>query len=200
MKNRIKSDFALMLIVSLAFLVPVAALTIVTSRNESKAYVKAIEKCTNSIENLVSVDLIYEAIDSGNMKHEYFSLAEIEEYDLAWQQTSSNTNIKAEILETEASQYLADLKDGNPKIAEIFVTDIYGLNAAQSNLTSDFYQADEAWWQDTYSNGEGKTHYGEIEFDESAYQWSVPVYIPLRDEEGGIVGILKASLDVNKLR
>ena len=36
-------------------------------------------------------------------------------------------------------------------IFEFFVTDKYGALVASSNKTTDFYQADEAWWQKAYA-------------------------------------------------
>ncbi|MFA5337650.1 MAG: hypothetical protein WC330_04900, partial [Candidatus Omnitrophota bacterium] len=38
-------------------------------------------------------------------------------------------------------------KDGYQVFAEIFITNKYGANIAQNHKTSDYYQADEEWWQ-----------------------------------------------------
>ena len=41
----------------------------------------------------------------------------------------------------------------HPAFVEIFITNLSGINVCQSNMTTDFYQADEKWWQDTYDQG-----------------------------------------------
>ena len=48
---------------------------------------------------------------------------------------------------------------------EIFVTNKYGVNIAQSQRTSDYYQADEEWWQEAKKNG---LFVDDVGYDESA--------------------------------
>jgi hypothetical protein len=40
-------------------------------------------------------------------------------------------------------------------ITEMFVMDAKGLNVGQSDVTSDYWQGDEAKWQKTYGAGPG---------------------------------------------
>src|SRR3990172_2203840 len=48
---------------------------------------------------------------------------------------------------------------------EIFVTNKYGANIAQSGKTSDYKQSDEGWWQSAVRDG---SYIGDVEFDDSA--------------------------------
>ena len=82
------------------------------------------------------------------------------------------------------------------KIAEIFVTNQYGANIAQSHKTSDFRQDDESWWQKAKQNGVFLSSSG---FDESAGVYSSDIAIKILDEDGNFVGVLKAVIDLNFL-
>jgi len=52
-------------------------------------------------------------------------------------------------------------------ITEVFVMDVVGLNAAQSALTSDYWQGDEAKFQNTYPVGADAVFVDAVELDES---------------------------------
>jgi PAS domain S-box len=80
-------------------------------------------------------------------------------------------------------------------MAEIFLTDLYGGLVAASNKTSDFYQADEKWWQYAYNNNRGDDFFGEVELDESSGKIGSAIAIPIKDDAGRILGVLKAQID-----
>ena len=61
----------------------------------------------------------------------------------------------------------------------MFVTDKYGALVASTNRTSDYYQADEDWWQAAYNNGEGAIYFGQPEFDESSQSFGIIMAVPI---------------------
>lgn len=82
------------------------------------------------------------------------------------------------------------------KIAEIFVTNAYGANVAQSGKTSDFRQDDEMWWQKAKQNGVFLSEGG---FDESAGVYASDIAIKILDENGNFIGVLKAVIDTESI-
>lgn len=82
------------------------------------------------------------------------------------------------------------------KFAEIFVTNLYGSNVAQSHKTSDFKQSDEIWWQKAKQNG---VFLSETGYDESAGVYSSDIAIRILDEKGNFIGVLKAVVDVESI-
>jgi putative methionine-R-sulfoxide reductase with GAF domain len=84
---------------------------------------------------------------------------------------------------------------------EVLVTDAQGASVASTNRTSDYYQADEGWWQAAYSNGHGAVYIGQPEYDAnagvSALIIAVPVYSPERHE---LVGLLRTTLRLTALQ
>ena len=82
------------------------------------------------------------------------------------------------------------------KYAEIFITNQYGANVAQSHKTSDFRQDDEMWWQKTEQNGIFLSEGG---YDESAGVYASDIAIKILDEDGNFIGILKAVVNIESI-
>lgn len=82
------------------------------------------------------------------------------------------------------------------KYAEIFVTNAYGANVAQSGKTSDFRQDDEKWWQESKKHGIFLSEGG---FDESSGVYSSDIAIQVLDKEGRFIGVLKSVISVEPI-
>ena len=92
------------------------------------------------------------------------------------------------------SNDLRAFQDLNPEHIEVFVTDQNGALVSATNLTSDYYQADEEWWQLTYQRGRGGNYISLPEFDESAGQFSILLAVPIYDTRyGDLIGILRST-------
>ena len=90
--------------------------------------------------------------------------------------------------------------DYYPAYVELFITDRYGAEIAGSGQTSDYYQADEGWWQAGWNNSEGAIFFSEPELDESAGVVAIDIVIPIVDPENGeVLGVLKSVYDITAL-
>ncbi len=87
-------------------------------------------------------------------------------------------------------------KTGHSIFAELFLTNEYGANVAQSGKTTDYRQDDEDWWQEAKVK---EISVGKTEFDESAKTDVIPIAIKITDEDGKFIGVLKAPLSVRSL-
>ena len=85
---------------------------------------------------------------------------------------------------------------GHKVFGECFVTNKYGINVAQTRKTTDYYQADEVWWQKAKEEG---TYVGQIQYDKSAGLYEVDLSVRLDDTEGRFVGVMKAVLNIQEL-
>ncbi|MCI0849781.1 MAG: diguanylate cyclase [Chloroflexi bacterium] len=83
--------------------------------------------------------------------------------------------------------------------SEIFITDRYGGSIAATGRLSDYYQADEGWWQAAWNDGEGAVYISDPEFDESAGVTALLIAVPLVDDQQQIVGVLRSTLNVEGL-
>jgi GAF domain-containing protein/HAMP domain-containing protein len=131
-------------------------------------------------------------------------LAEIDTLDQEWRKAvetndASNPLIQS-IIQHPLSSTLLEFQENFPSHAEVFVTDIYGATVASTNITSDYYQADEEWWQRSYNNGQGSTFISQPLEDRSAGILSLQMAAPIWDGQNQeIIGILRTTVDLRIL-
>jgi hypothetical protein len=126
--------------------------------------------------------------------------ARVAELDRQWVADGAATASRLEILKTPASQFLADLVANDSVYREVLVTDRYGRLVAASNVTSDYFQADERWWHRAWDNGRDRVRVSNVQLDESAqvyaFEIAVPVHAPGSDEVAGIMKIVADSREM----
>ncbi len=101
-------------------------------------------------------------------------------------------------LENPGSTSLRKFNAHYPEVAEILATDSLGRLIAATGKTSDFDQADEAWWQTGAKLGDGEQWTDVLRFDASSGVFSQDVVLPLHDG-GALAGVVKMSVDVTSL-
>ena len=124
--------------------------------------------------------------------------AAIDAKDVQWRAASAANDasdfLVRERLSNAAARDLLEYQKVFPDNAEILITDVHGGLAAATDLTSDYNQADEAWWQTAYNYGQGAVYISDPQFDESANALGIQVALPLRDRVSGkIIGILRTT-------
>ena len=129
------------------------------------------------------------------------NLAEIESLDQQWRDVVNANNLSdrliRSVLQNEISNTLLNFKQKFPSHVEVFVTDIYGANVASTDVTADYYQADEEWWQAAYNNSNGGTYISQPILDESTQTLSIQMAVPILDSQGGdILGILRTTVNL----
>ncbi|NEP00583.1 MAG: GAF domain-containing protein [Symploca sp. SIO2E9] len=83
-------------------------------------------------------------------------------------------------------------------IPEIFFTERYGYNVATSNLTSDFFQGDEAWWHKAKRETQSINN---PRLDESSQTYAIEVYQAILDPESGeFLGVIKGVYPAEQLQ
>lgn len=98
----------------------------------------------------------------------------------------------------DADERLRALILASPHFAEVFVTDLHGLNVSTTNPTSDVLQSDEGWWQQAWDTG---IDIGEVEYDDSAGIWSIALSMRIVDTGSGRpIGVLKAVLSLDAVQ
>ncbi|MEK6256251.1 MAG: cache domain-containing protein, partial [Chloroflexota bacterium] len=132
-------------------------------------------------------------------------LRQIQALDEQWIGAPDNNPLVRSILssdrEVNASTFqLLDYKTTFSSHAEIFITDRYGANIASTDRTSDYYQADEGWWQSAWADGNGAVYISQPEFDESTGVTGVLLALPIFDKESGeVIGIVRSTLVLSDL-
>ena len=149
---------------------------------------------TDELAGWLGNDALIGAIKKQNESHAQLSEEDIISYDNDWraQAKEGGGPLIDQLLEHDVSKWLRERQDGTSGlITEVFIMDNRGLNVAQSVETSDYWQGDEAKWQETYGSDGGDLHIAEIEFDDSTgfyqTQASMPIFDPQTKEKIGAV-------------
>lgn len=153
---------------------------------------------TTTLSEWTGASEIVAAVREQNQRTSGLSEAEILELDNIWRaQTLSGGDMITTTLANPLSQYLAGLKsEGMGQYTEIFVTDARGLNVGQSDVTSDYWQGDEAKWQvPTATKGH---HVGDVEFDESTQTYQSQVSLPILDGNT-VIGVITVGINLQQL-
>jgi signal transduction histidine kinase len=149
--------------------------------------------------------LLQKTLLESNQAFEELGSEYISQKDSDWVSAPEDviTPFMQELIENEVSddlreQFIAFLerKYGSRVYGEAFVTNKYGANIAQTGKTSDYYQADEKWWQAAKDKG---FFVGEVEYDESAGVWTMPFGVRIDDNEGNFLGVIKAIPHVQEI-
>jgi len=127
----------------------------------------------------------------------------IEERDNDWTSVDKDeiTPFMAELINNDVSELLRKIINEDKKDAsdfvyeEIFITNAYGVNVAQSGKTTDYKQDDELWWKMAFQTGFSYI----TEYDESAEVNAFNISIIIDDESGELLGIIKSVINVESL-
>ena len=146
---------------------------------------------------------VTDAILAQNAKHAGISDSQVNELDQTWRAgvDAGGAPMIDEVLGTPTSQMLLGLaEESEGLVTEVFVMDAFGLNVAQSGVTSDYWQGDEAKWQETFGVGAGAMHFSEVEFDESTQTYQTQVSMAISDPASGdVIGAVTFGIDVGYL-
>ncbi|MDD4203319.1 MAG: PAS domain S-box protein, partial [Candidatus Omnitrophica bacterium] len=128
----------------------------------------------------------------------------IDQQDRIWvgSDRTAVTPFMEALIRNSFSQNLKSLRSylktlyGEDVFGEIFVTNKYGAIIALTNKTSDFFQADEQWWQEAKKNG---LLVHDIEYDKSSESYSLSISFPIKDVSGNFLGVVKAVLNIDQI-
>ena len=139
-----------------------------------------VEDQINHLETLAQEEIIIKSIKASNEKNKGLTTDEINRLDCEWQQNNSKDNpfIK-KFITNECADLLIKLQRQRPQFLEIFVMDNRGLIVGESNITSDYLQADEAKWSAVF--GKNTIWHGELKYDKSSAAHGVQVSVPVKD-------------------
>lgn len=151
----------------------------------------------------LSDPVVVNAIKAQNAEHASLGQADIDALDKQWRaETEAGSRpLIDKVLGNELSKFLtARQADAGGMITEAFVMDDKGLNVGQSEVTSDYWQGDEAKWQKSFGAGSGAIFVDEVEKDESTQTLQSQVSIAISDPAtGAAIGAITLGINVEGL-
>lgn len=143
------------------------------------------------------------AINAQNAAHEGMNEDAIIELDQQWRAEAGAGGgpLIEKLLSDSVSTWLLDQQVATGGfVTEVFIMDNKGLNVAQSVETSDYWQGDEAKWQETYSVGPDALHISEVEFDDSTGFYQSQASLAISDPATGeVIGAVTFGINVQNL-
>lgn len=115
-------------------------------------------------------EIVLLSLRAQNARYADLTASDIAGLDAEWraEQDAPAQPLIARLMSGPLSTYLIDAKARSLGLfVEIFVMDAQGLNVGQSSITSDYWQGDEAKWQQTFARGPQAVHVGEAGFDDA---------------------------------
>lgn len=150
----------------------------------------------------LSDPVIIGALKAQNAKHAGLSEADIIALDKKWRAEVEAAD-KPLINETLGNAVSAFLKDkqaaSQGAIAEVFVMDNKGLNVGQSDVTSDYWQGDEAKFKKSFGAGKDALFVDGVEKDESTQALQSQASMTISDETGAPVGAITIGVNLDAL-
>ncbi|WP_341366915.1 type IV pili methyl-accepting chemotaxis transducer N-terminal domain-containing protein [Yoonia sp. BS5-3] len=168
-----------------------------TYRVPLEAYAKG------ELANWLTDPALIAAINAQNVRHADLSDDEVIALDQEWRAEAGADGgpLISGLLEHPVSEWLRSQQTGTAGfVTEVFVMDNKGLNVAQSVETSDYWQGDEAKWQETYLVGAEALHVGDVEFDDSTGFYQSQASLPIVDPAtGAVIGAITFGINVQNL-
>lgn len=157
----------------------------------------------STVKAWVSRPAVIAAIREQNARNAGLSETDIIAMDRQWraETAADNRPMIERVLTNDLSQFLAHAKEAQRGVVtEVFVMDNRGLNVGQSDVTSDYWQGDEAKWQQTFLVGPDAIMIDEVELDESTQTFQSQLNMTITDEATGeVIGAITVGIDVEAI-
>lgn len=172
------------------------------SASAEDAHVAPIKEYVSTKTTWINNPVLISAIKAQNAKNANLSEAEIIALDKKWRAEvdAGDKPMISAVLGNPASSFLKEQQAASGGvISEVFAMDNKGLNVAQSEITSDYWQGDEAKFQKSYGAGKDAVFVDGVEKDESTQALQSQVSLTVKDETGAPIGAITIGINVDAL-
>ena len=185
-------------------LVALVYLPLTASTVFANEYAEALKKVANEeIKTWAQSAEVISAVNAQNAKHAALDQSAIDALDKKWR---AETKAPAKpfidsVLSNALSTYLRSVKEQSQDLySEIFVMDNKGLNVGQSDVTSDYWQGDEAKWKESFGAGPEGMLIDKVEFDDSSQTYQSQVSVAIVDPATGkVIGAVTVGVNVEAI-
>ena len=178
-------------------------ITLTTAHAAGEHVAPAMEFAKANIAQWAANSHLIKAIQAQNVRHSVLTQSQIENLDRQWRAEvgADHRPLIEELLGRPVSIFLASIKkQHHGTVMEVFVMDNRGLNVAQSDVTSDYWQGDEAKFKKTYPAGPDAVFVDDVEMDESTQTFQSQVSMSIKDPAtNAVIGAITVGLNVDAL-
>jgi hypothetical protein len=161
------------------------------------------DEIIQNIKAFIDTDIVRMSIISQNEKYGDLTQEKIDALDAQWaaERKAEDRSLIAATLSNPLSTYLTRVQAQSYGLyTEIFVMDKNGLNVGQSNITSDYWQGDEAKHQKTFPVSGTAIFIDEPEYDKDSMSWNVQVNLSITDGKNpDAIGAATVEINLTEL-
>lgn len=160
------------------------------------------EPLLQSIRDWSSTPVVRLTLDELNRRQGSLNQGAIEALDKQWrdERTADDQPLITAVMSSPLSGYLLRIQAASAGLfTELFVITAKGLNAGQSSVTSDYWQADEPKFQKTFDVAADAVFVDEPEFHKETATWRCQINMTLTDAAGARIGALTAEVNLTEL-
>lgn len=160
---------------------------------------KVLDYIEKNVRPVMADAMVQSAVKQANAQHAELAESDILDLDAQWRDQVGKPDqpLITPVMKSDASDLLRSLVAGsNGVVTEVIMMDSLGLNVAVSDVTSDYWQGDEAKFTNSFGVGPDGIDVSAVELDESTqtYQMQVSVVIP-DAETGAPIGAVTIGLN-----
>ncbi len=189
LRNEIGTEFENMAVGQISHLADVLS--------EQLTLLYGIAAAENIRATVTAADHSYDGVDPLELKKRMAKM------DRRWEEATVNSDLVRSITDPSlnaSAKQLSALKAMFPDHVEIFVTDRLGALTGASGKTTDYYQADEDWWQAAFNKGKGAAYISRPQYDRSAGYAALIMAVPILDDaRKEIIGIVRSTFRMDAL-
>ncbi|MGA7907942.1 MAG: cache domain-containing protein [Candidatus Sulfotelmatobacter sp.] len=144
-----------------------------------------------------------QAVTLANREYEHLAedavRAKVDAIDQTWESAQTD-GLSARILTSDLARHLRRVRELNPALLKITVSDVTGATVAATDRPFHYSQTDRELWQVLYSGGHGAIHVSDLRFDDQNHLYYVSIAYPILQEgTERFIGAVTATVDVSPL-
>jgi hypothetical protein len=179
------------------------AISTASHADEAEIKAKAEDYTKTEVAKWIADADVIAALNAANAANAGYDQGKIDELDKQWRAEvgAAARPLVDEVLGSSASAKAKSWCAGaGGVVTEIILMDSKGLNVGICDATSDYWQGDEAKYQNTFSKGAGAIFVDDVEQDSSTQKFQVQASMTVVDPANGQpIGVVTVGLDAEGL-
>jgi hypothetical protein len=180
------------------------AMTVSTPALADEGHVAPVtEYVQTTVKPWIADPALIEAIKAQNAANANLGQDDVDALDKKWRDEIEGDNkmMINGVLDNALSKFLkSKQEEAGGLITEMFVMDAKGLNVGQSDVTSDYWQGDEAKFQKSFGAGPDAIFVDEAEKDESTQMLQSQASMTIKDPQSGeAIGAITVGVNLDAM-
>lgn len=159
-------------------------------------------RMVDEVRGWLEVPVLQLTLRHRNSENGSIPASEITRLDDQWraEREAEDQPLITSVLSSPLSSYLIRIQARSLGLfSEIIVVDHNGLNAGQSGVTTDYWQGDEAKFQNTFAVGRDSIFVDEAEYHEATGTWRAQLNLTVHDDAGNPIGAATVEVNLTEL-